>query len=162
MRQYITSFFLGIVIATVALIFQVFLDILWDLFSTTPHDLRYDTALPQYTITILIINSFTEEVFRAFFINKRIALFPGITHYMIHGTLLGLGFSLYELILYTMNATFSSWSIHMIIPVLLHISLSIFLFYGIVTYKKMIFHQSLFVICATIIHILCNIMIMHL
>lgn len=160
-HQYIISFFLGICIAFAALVFQVALTTIFDLFSGTSYALHYDETLSFHTWSLLIFAACSEEIIRAIIITQRTKA-PSISaHPITHGFLLGIGFGALELYLYQLDHANLIFSYILLIPLSLHIMISIFLCYGF-AHNNRTDIRALMIIGAICIHILGNIIIFTL
>ncbi len=130
--RFIETLFLGIIIACTALIAQVFVTVIAELFFRTNITFQYLPTDPVWHIgLVMIIAASIEESLRYLIIKKRTSQhINNILSIFTHGSLLGSGFASFEMFLTLLNHTVSVSNMYMIISVfIIHIALSIFLLY---------------------------------
>ncbi len=161
--KFIETLFLGILIACTALIAQVFVTVIAELFFRTDITFQY---LPTDSIwhigLIMIIAASIEENLRYLIIKKRTSQhINNILSIFIHGSLLGIGFASFEMILALLSQSISTLAISMIISVFtIHITLSIFLLYFIKP-KNQIITELPFLFISIIFHTLSNLALFY-
>ena len=163
--KFIGTLFLGIIIAFASLVVQVFITIISDIFFGIPITIQYspdNTIL--YTLILITIAETIEEILRYIVIKKSIVSYthPNMRDALIYGSLLGIGFAGFEIILLIFNQSLASISLLSILPVLIiHITLSIFLLY-IATKKQSPTRDIPYILIAIIFHVLSNLLLFYL
>jgi len=161
--KFIETFFLGILIACTALIAQVFITVIAELFFRTTFVFQYlSTDTLNYVVLLMLIAASIEELLRYLIIKKRTSLHitNGLSIF-IYGTLLGIGFTSFETLLALFSNTIFISKLFMIIPVLIiHITLSIFLLFFIKS-KNKISQDAPYIIASIILHTLGNLTLFY-
>ncbi len=122
--NYGISFILGILIAAIALLPQVGIMIVTDVFLYDPQQLSYTTPILSHALPAIILAACIEECVRVLLIAKmflRASLMP--TAALWHGVSLGGGFWATELMLRLMG-TMPTSPLSTIPPLLIHITVS--------------------------------------
>ena len=161
--KFIETLFLGVLIACTALIAQVFVTVIAELFFRTDVTFQYlPTDSIQHIGFIMIIAASIEEGLRYLIIKKRTSQhINDISSIFIHGLLLGIGFASFEMFLASLGQAISTSDISMIISVFaIHIVLSIFLLYFI-KFKNKIITELPFLFISIIFHTLSNLVLFY-
>ncbi|MEN8252000.1 MAG: PrsW family glutamic-type intramembrane protease [Patescibacteria group bacterium] len=158
--KFIETFFLGIFIAIISLVTQVFASVVFELFFRLDLDFRYTQDKSMlYIVLVILLASAIEEILRYMIIKKRIShkTSDNIATSIILGFFLGLGFATFEIALISFSVDIMDYSIIIeLIPILLiHILLSIFL---LLTVKKtgQISKDAVYIVIAIILHTISN------
>ncbi|HIP50382.1 MAG TPA: hypothetical protein EYG99_02945 [Candidatus Pacebacteria bacterium] len=161
--KFIETLFLGILVACTALIAQVFITVIAELFFRTSLTFQYSFTDSLYHVGLLMaIAASIEEVLRYIIIKKRtIHHVSGISSIFVYGSLLGIGFASFEMFLALLGHTISIHDMFMIIPVFaVHITLSIFLLFFIKSENETV-RDIPFLITSIILHTASNLTLFY-
>jgi len=163
MMKFIETLFLGMLIACTALIAQVFVTVIAELFFRITFVFQYlPTDTLSHIILLMLAAATIEELLRYLIIKKRTSLHvSNVSSVFIYGALLGIGFASFEALLALFDNTISISNLFMFAPVLIiHISLSIFLLFFIKSDNK-ISQDALYIVASIIIHTLSNLTLFY-
>lgn len=161
--KFVETLFLGTLIACTALIAQVFVTVIAELFFRTTLEFQYLPTDTLYHIGFLmLIAASIEETLRYLIIKKRTSQHVSdILSVLIHGSLLGIGFASFEMILALLGHTISISELFMIAPVFaIHITLSIFLLFF-TKPKNETIREMPFLIISIILHTIGNLTLFY-
>jgi RsiW-degrading membrane proteinase PrsW (M82 family) len=164
--RFISTFFLGLLIAFSSLIAQVFLTVIADLFFNIDINFQYTQQDSfQYVTLTMLLAATIEEILRYFALKKNtiIHIQKKITDTIFLGILFGIGFTTFEVILISFNQSLTQITtlLPMIISVLLiHICISIF-FLLFIKHKSSISSELYLLLIAIFAHTLANILLFN-
>ena len=165
--RYVESLIIGFLIGCTALLLQVFTSVLFEIVFGITLPLHYSAQSNTVTIffTIIVI-ACIEEILRFAFIYKKFN--PRITQLTSRnllglGTLIGCGFALCEILLAVTNSQYTNSSFVLFIwPLLIHVTVSMFLTYASYSHHSHKIILTFAVLSAIIYHASANIMIFML
>ncbi len=161
--KFIETFFWGAFIACTALIAQVFVTVISEIFFKTTLTFQYlltDTII--HVSLLMLIAATIEELLRYLIIKKRISIYvSGLLTSLIYGIALGIGFASFETFLALAGHTISLNILFMMVPIfVIHIILSIFLLFFIKSKVKPILELH-YLIISIVLHTIGNLIIFH-
>lgn len=158
--HYVESFILGFLIACAALILQVFLSVLVEI---SGHELSLPYAALHYFFGValfFLIIATIEEILRFFIIKKRVLTYTkdSLRSILAHGSLIGCGFWLFEIILgFIKDPTIFSHPFSVISVLLIHVLTSVLLLF--LLKKDHVLYSILALIAVITIHTIGNLIL---
>ena len=158
------TLFLGVIIACISLITQVFVSLVSELFLRIDLTFQYsELESTKYIVTTMFIASVIEESLRYITIREKVSFYTNniFLKSVIYGIVFGTGFGLFEIGLVFLNTyTISFSTVVNFIPVfIIHICLSILLLF---TTKRNLYRDIFFILLSIFIHVLCNLAIFQI